>query len=131
VAALTQWLGTGRRKRGVARVFLRNGSGSIVINGRPYDQYFTNESSRLLCRQALQATETSDKFDVLVLANGGGMTGQAGAVRLGIARALINFNGELRGKLKSMGYLTRDPREHERKKYGQKGARKRFQFSKR
>jgi small subunit ribosomal protein S9 len=131
VAALTQWLGTGRRKRGVARVFLRNGSGAIVINGRPYDQYFTNESSRLLCRQALQATETSDKFDVLVLANGGGMTGQAGAVRLGISRALINFNAELRGKLKSMGYLTRDPREHERKKYGQKGARKRFQFSKR
>jgi small subunit ribosomal protein S9 len=131
VAALTQWLGTGRRKRGIARVFLRNGSGAIVINGRPYDQYFTNESSRLLCRQALQATETSDKFDVLVLANGGGMTGQAGAVRLGISRALINFNAELRGKLKSMGYLTRDPREHERKKYGQKGARKRFQFSKR
>jgi small subunit ribosomal protein S9 len=131
VAALTQWLGTGRRKRGVARVFLRNGSGAIVINGRPYDQYFTNESSRLLCRQALQATETSDKFDVLVLANGGGMTGQAGAVRLGMSRALINFNAELRGKLKSMGYLTRDPREHERKKYGQKGARKRFQFSKR
>jgi small subunit ribosomal protein S9 len=128
---LTQWLGTGRRKRGVARVFLRNGSGAIVINGRPYDQYFTNESSRLLCRQALQATETSDKFDVLVLANGGGMTGQAGAVRLGMSRALINFNAELRGKLKSMGYLTRDPREHERKKYGQKGARKRFQFSKR
>jgi len=131
VAALTQWLGTGRRKRGVARVFLRNGSGSIVINGRPYDKYFTNESSRLLVRQALQATETSDKFDVLVLANGGGMTGQAGAVRLGIARALCEFNVELRGKLKSMGYLTRDPREHERKKYGQKGARKRFQFSKR
>lgn len=131
MAALTQWLGTGRRKRGVARVFLRNGSGSIVINGRPYDKYFTNESSRLLVRQALQATETSDKFDVLVLANGGGMTGQAGAVRLGIARALCEFNIELRGKLKSLGYLTRDPREHERKKYGQKGARKRFQFSKR
>ncbi len=131
MAALTQWLGTGRRKRGVARVFLRNGSGNIVINGRPYDKYFTNESSRLLVRQALQATETSDKFDVLVLANGGGMTGQAGAVRLGIARALCEFNAELRGKLKSMGYLTRDPREHERKKYGQKGARKRFQFSKR
>jgi len=131
VAALTQWLGTGRRKRGVARVFLRNGSGAIVINGKPYDQYFTNESARLLCRQALQATETSDKFDVLVLANGGGITGQAGAVRLGIARALCTFNLELRGKLKSLGYLTRDPREHERKKYGQKGARKRFQFSKR
>lgn len=131
MAALTQWLGTGRRKRGVARVFLRNGTGSIVINGRPYDKYFTNESSRLLVRQALQATETSEKFDVLVLANGGGMTGQAGAVRLGIARALCNFNAELRGKLKGLGYLTRDPREHERKKYGQKGARKRFQFSKR
>lgn len=131
MAALTQWLGTGRRKRGVARVFLRNGSGAIVINGKPYDQYFTNESARLLCRQALQATETSDKFDVLVLANGGGITGQAGAVRLGIARALCTFNLELRGKLKSLGYLTRDPREHERKKYGQKGARKRFQFSKR
>lgn len=131
MAALTQWLGTGRRKRGVARVFLRNGSGSIVINGKPYDKYFTNESSRLMVRQALQATETSDKFDVLVLANGGGMTGQAGAIRLGIARALCEFNLELRGKLKSMGYLTRDPREHERKKYGQKGARKRFQFSKR
>ena len=131
MAALTQWLGTGRRKRGVARVFLRNGSGSIVINGRPYDKYFTNESSRLMVRQALQATETSDKFDVLILANGGGMTGQAGAIRLGIARALCEFNLELRGKLKSMGYLTRDPREHERKKYGQKGARKRFQFSKR
>lgn len=131
MAALTQWLGTGRRKRGVARVFLRNGSGSIVINGRPYDKYFTNESSRLMVRQALQATETSEKFDVLVLANGGGMTGQAGAIRLGIARALCEFNLELRGKLKSMGYLTRDPREHERKKYGQKGARKRFQFSKR
>ncbi|HEU0124344.1 MAG TPA: 30S ribosomal protein S9 [Bryobacteraceae bacterium] len=128
---MTQWLGTGRRKRGVARVFLRNGTGSIVINGRPYDKYFTNESSRLLVRQALQATETSEKFDVLVLANGGGMTGQAGAVRLGIARALCNFNAELRGKLKGLGYLTRDPREHERKKYGQKGARKRFQFSKR
>lgn len=131
MAALTQWLGTGRRKRGIARVFLRNGTGMIVVNGRPYEKYFTNESSRLLVRQALQATETSDKFDVLVLANGGGITGQAGAVRLGIARALCNFNAELRGKLKGMGYLTRDPREHERKKYGQKGARKRFQFSKR
>lgn len=129
--ALNQWLGTGRRKTSVARVFLRNGSGNIVINGRPFDHYFTNETSRLLVRQALQATETSDKFDVLVLANGGGMTGQAGAVRLGIARALCAFNLELRGKLKGLGYLTRDPRAHERKKYGQKGARKRFQFSKR
>lgn len=131
VPALTQWLATGRRKTSVARVFLRHGSGNIVVNGRPFDKYFATESSRLLCKQALQATETSDKFDVLVLANGGGTAGQAGAVRLGIARALCEFNLELRGKLKSLGYLTRDPREHERKKYGQKGARKRFQFSKR
>ncbi len=124
-------MATGRRKTGVARVFLRNGSGNIVVNGRTYDKYFTNESSRLMVKQALQATETSDKFDVLVTTRGGGMTGQAGAIRLGIARALCTFNLELRGKLKSLGYLTRDPREHERKKYGQKGARKRFQFSKR
>ncbi len=131
MAAITQWLGTGRRKTAVARVFLRHGSGKITVNGRPYDQFFTNDTSRLLVRQALQATETSDKFDVLVVSDGGGITGQAGAIRLGIARALCEFNVELRGKLKSMGYLTRDPREHERKKYGQKGARKRFQFSKR
>lgn len=131
MAALTQWMATGRRKTGVARVFLRNGSGNIVVNGRTYDKYFTNESSRLMVKQAFQATETSDKFDVLVTTRGGGMTGQAGAIRLGIARALCAFNLELRGKLKSLGYLTRDPREHERKKYGQKGARKRFQFSKR
>ncbi|MBM3754360.1 MAG: 30S ribosomal protein S9 [Acidobacteria bacterium] len=124
-------MATGRRKTGVARVFLRNGSGNIVVNGRTYDKYFTNESSRLMVKQAFQATETSDKFDVLVTTRGGGMTGQAGAIRLGIARALCAFNLELRGKLKSLGYLTRDPREHERKKYGQKGARKRFQFSKR
>lgn len=131
MAALTQWMATGRRKTGVARVFLRNGSGNIVVNGRTYDKYFTNESSRLMVKQAFQATETSDKFDVLVTTRGGGMTGQAGAIRLGISRALCAFNLELRGKLKSLGYLTRDPREHERKKYGQKGARKRFQFSKR
>jgi small subunit ribosomal protein S9 len=124
-------MATGRRKTGVARVFLRNGSGNIVVNGRTFDKYFTNESSRLMVKQALQATETSDKFDILVTTRGGGMTGQAGAIRLGIARALCAFNLELRGKLKSLGYLTRDPREHERKKYGQKGARKRFQFSKR
>jgi len=124
-------MATGRRKTGVARVFLRNGSGNIVVNGRVYDKYFTNESARLMVKQALQATETSDKFDVLVTTRGGGMTGQAGAIRLGISRALCAFNLELRGKLKSLGYLTRDPREHERKKYGQKGARKRFQFSKR
>jgi small subunit ribosomal protein S9 len=131
VAALVQHLGTGRRKTSVARIFLRSGKGLITINGRPLNEYFTTESSRAAVRQPLLATETSDRFDVLILTNGGGFTGQAGAARLGIARALVEFNGELRGKLKQLGFLTRDPRAHERKKYGQKGARKRFQFSKR
>ena len=89
------------------------------------------ETARVIVKQPLLATETADKFDILILTDGGGLTGQAGAARLGIARALIEFNSELRGKLKSLGFLRRDPREHERKKYGQKGARKRFQFSKR
>ena len=131
MAALVQHLGTGRRKTSVARIFLRSGSGVITVNGRPIDKYFANESCRAMVRQPLLATETADKFDVLILANGGGSTGQAGAARLGIARALIEFNSELRSKLKELGLLTRDPRAHERKKYGQKGARKRFQFSKR
>jgi small subunit ribosomal protein S9 len=131
VAALVQHLGTGRRKTSVARVFLRSGKGTVTINGRPLEHYFTTETARGMVRQPLLATETADKFDVLVLANGGGFNGQAGAIRLGIARALVEFNAELRGKLKGFGYLTRDPRQHERKKYGQKGARKRFQFSKR
>jgi len=126
-----QYLGTGRRKSSVARVFLRPGKGDITINGRPLDNYFKTEASRVPVRQALLATETADKFDILILAHGGGIAGQAGAVRLGIARALIEFNGELRQRLKKLGLLTRDPRIHERKKYGQKGARKRFQFSKR
>jgi len=130
-AGLVQYLGTGRRKCSVARIFLRPGKGQITINGRPMDHYFANETARALVRQALLATETADKFDILILADGGGVLGQAGAARLGIARALCEFNSELRGKLKQLGYLTRDPREHERKKYGQKGARKRFQFSKR
>jgi len=130
-ATKVQYLGTGRRKVAVARIFLRPGKGEITVNGRPYDAYFRTEGGRSLVRQALLATETADKFDVLILADGGGMTGQAGAIRLGIARALVEFNAELRPKLKQLGYLTRDPREHERKKYGQKGARKRFQFSKR
>jgi small subunit ribosomal protein S9 len=128
---LIQYLGTGRRKASTARVFLRPGKGTITVNGRDVDAYFTTQTSRASVRQPLLATETADKFDVLVLADGGGITGQAGAVRLGIARALIEFNAELRGKLKGLGYLTRDPRAHERKKYGQKGARRRFQFSKR
>jgi len=131
VAALVQHLGTGRRKTSVARVSLRSGKGTISVNGRPVNEYFTTESARSMVRQPLLATETADKFDVIILTDGGGFTGQAGAVRLGIARALVEFNTELRAKLKQMGFLTRDPRQHERKKYGQKGARKRFQFSKR
>lgn len=131
MAALVQNLGTGRRKTSIARVFLRPGKGDITINNRPLEDYFRTETSRALVRQPLLATETLDKFDVLVLCDGGGYAGQAGAVRLGIARALVDFNAELRGRLKGLGFLTRDPRQHERKKYGQKGARKRFQFSKR
>ncbi len=130
-ATLVQYLGTGRRKCAVARVFLRPGKGQITINGRPFEEYFPTESARVQVRQPLLATETADKFDVLVTTSGGGLSGQAGAVRLGIARALVEFNSELRPKLKELGLLTRDPRSHERKKYGQKGARKRFQFSKR
>jgi small subunit ribosomal protein S9 len=130
-ATIVQYLGTGRRKRSVARVFLRPGKGEIKINNRAFENYFPTESSRAMVRQALAATETMEKFDLLILADGGGVIGQAGAARLGIARALVEFNAELRPKLKKLGFLTRDPRKHERKKYGQKGARKRFQFSKR
>ena len=128
---MVQNLGTGRRKSAVARVFLRPGNGKITVNGREAEAYFTTQSARTMIKQPLLATETMDKFDVLVTTMGGGSTGQAAAVRLGIARALCEFNIELRGKLKSLGLLTRDPRAHERKKYGQKGARARFQFSKR
>jgi small subunit ribosomal protein S9 len=128
---LIQHLGTGRRKTATARVFLRPGKGQITVNRRAFDHYFVSESARAYVRQPLLATETADKFDILILANGGGISGQSGACRLGVARALIEFNPELRGKLKQLGFLTRDARAHERKKYGQKGARKRFQFSKR
>lgn len=130
-ATLVQYLGTGRRKRSVARIFLRSGKGTITVNGRAFDDYFPLEASRSKVRQPLLAAEMADKFDVLINTNGGGVIGQAGAARLGIARALCEFNSELRGKLKLLGFLTRDPRAHERKKYGQPGARKRFQFSKR
>lgn len=126
-----QYLGTGRRKTAIARVFLRPGSGNITVNGRTVENYFPSEAGRLPVRQALQATENVDKFDVLILAKGGGVAGQAEAIRLGLSRALIEFNAELRPTLKGLGYLTRDARSRERKKYGQKGARKRFQFSKR
>jgi small subunit ribosomal protein S9 len=130
-ATIVQYLGTGRRKRSVARIFLRPGKGEITVNHRSFENYFSTESARAMVKQPLAATETGDKFDILILANGGGWAGQAGAVRLGISRALVEFNAELRPRLKKLGYLTRDPRSHERKKYGQKGARKRFQFSKR
>jgi small subunit ribosomal protein S9 len=126
-----QYLGTGRRKRSVARVFLRPGTGVIKVNNRTFENFFPTENSRAMVRQPLAATETMDKFDLLILADGGGVIGQAGACRLGISRALVEFNAELRPQLKKLGFLTRDPRSHERKKYGQKGARKRFQFSKR
>ncbi|HEY7304511.1 MAG TPA: 30S ribosomal protein S9 [Bryobacteraceae bacterium] len=126
-----QQLGTGRRKTATARVFLRPGKGQITVNDRPFENYFVSESARAYVRQPLLATETAERFDILITAHGGGISGQAGAARLGIARALIEFNSELRGKLKQLGFLTRDARAHERKKYGQKGARKRFQFSKR
>jgi small subunit ribosomal protein S9 len=115
----------------VARVFLRAGKGQITVNKRVFEEYFPTEATRTIVRQPLLATETADKFDVLILANGGGLKGQATAARLGISRALAEYNSELRPKLKELGLLTRDPRTRERKKYGQKGARKRFQFSKR
>jgi len=128
---IVQYLGTGRRKTAVARIFLRPGKGDITVNGRALENYFPTEASRGAVKQALLATETADKFDVLILAHGGGIHGQASAVRLGLARALVEFNAELRPRLKKLGYLTRDARKRERKKYGQKGARKRFQVSKR
>jgi small subunit ribosomal protein S9 len=131
VAAVVQYYGTGRRKSSTARVFLRPGNGTFVINNREFEGYFKNETLRMVIKQPLQLTETSDKFDALVLVAGGGPAGQAGAVRLGISRALLEYNTELRRKLKKGGFLTRDSRIKERKKYGQKGARKRFQFSKR
>jgi small subunit ribosomal protein S9 len=130
-STIVQYLGTGRRKTSVARVILRPGKGEIKVNNRTFENYFSTESSRATVRQALAATETLDKFDLLILASGGGVAGQAGACRLGISRALVEFNAELRPRLKKLGYLTRDARKRERKKYGQKGARKRFQFSKR
>jgi small subunit ribosomal protein S9 len=126
-----QYLGTGRRKSAVARVWLRPGSGKFEINKRELTEYFPLQEQQACISQPLQATETVGKFDIYVLAHGGGVSGQSEAVRLGIARALLTFNIELRPALKKDGYLTRDPRKHERKKYGRPGARKRFQFSKR
>jgi len=129
--ALTQYYGTGRRKTSTARVFLRPGSGAISVNARPLEAAFPTETLRLTIRQPLIVTETAERFDVVATTAGGGMSGQAGALRLGIARALLEFDAELRSRLRKADLLTRDPRAKERKKYGMAGARKRFQFSKR
>jgi len=126
-----QYYGTGRRKTSTARVYLRPGSGEIKVNRRTFEDYFPNEALRMIIRQPLRLTDTAAKFDILVNVAGGGTAGQAGAVRHGITRALMEFNSDLRPALKKAGLVTRDPRQKERKKYGQKGARARFQFSKR
>ena len=126
-----QFQAVGRRKESVARVFLRPGKGAVQVNDRTFEDYFPNDVLKMVIRQPLQLTETVEKFDVVALVEGGGSAGQAGAIRHGIARALCLFNLELRGTLKKAGLLTRDSRMKERKKYGQRGARARFQFSKR
>ena len=126
-----QWLGTGRRKSAVARVYLRRGSGKITVNGRTFENYFPRATARMDMESPFDLTETAGQFDVVVNVQGGGLTGQAGAVRHGITRALLSFNDEFRPVLKSAGFVTRDARRVERKKYGQPGARRRFQFSKR
>ena len=126
-----QYYGTGRRKTSTARVYLRPGAGEVQVNRKPFERYFPNETLRMIIRQPLQLTETASKFDLIVNITGGGPAGQAGAIRHGITRALLEYNADLRPALKHAGLITRDPRIKERKKYGQKGARKRFQFSKR
>ena len=129
--AVIQYYATGRRKTSTARVFLRPGTGEIAINSRSFESFFPTEVLRTQVRTPLLLTETADKFNVLATVAGGGVSGQAGAVRLGITRALIEYNAELRKRLKKEGLVTRDARIKERKKYGMAGARKRFQFSKR
>ena len=129
--ASTNFYGTGRRKKSVARVYLTPGTGEITVNKRTLDEYFGLDTLKVVVRQPLVATETADKYDVKVIVKGGGFTGQAGAVRHGIARALLKVDDEFRPVLKKAGYLTRDPRMKERKKYGLKKARKASQFSKR
>jgi small subunit ribosomal protein S9 len=129
--AVLEYYGTGRRKTSTARVFLRPGTGAITVNRRQFTDFFPTEALRTQIRQPLVLTETAEQFDILATVAGGGVSGQAGAVRLGIARALVEYNGELRKRLKKGAFLTRDARIKERKKYGLAGARKRFQFSKR
>ena len=126
-----EFLGTGRRKTSIARVRLATGTGKITVNGRAFETYFPMDTLRGVATQPLTVTGTADKLDVKVNVSGGGPNGQAGAVRHGIARALLEFDANLRPALKAEGFLTRDPRMKERKKYGQPGARKRYQFSKR
>jgi small subunit ribosomal protein S9 len=127
----TWFLGTGRRKESVARVFLRPGSGKFTVNGREIEKYFPNHAWKHDATEPLKFTNIADQVDVVVTAHGGGVGGQAGAVRMGLSRAISRFNPELRPALRKNGFLTRDSRMKERKKYGQKGARKRFQFTKR
>lgn len=125
------YYGTGRRKSSVARVFMQKGTGQIVVNGKPVDQYFARETGRMVIRQPLQLTEHLESFDIMVNVSGGGETGQSGAIRLGITRALIDFSAELKPTLSNAGFVTRDAREVERKKVGLRKARRRKQFSKR
>ena len=129
--AIVEYYGTGKRKSSTARVRLLPGEGKVTINKRDVSDYFKNETQRTIVRYPLALTDTIGKFDIKALVDGGGTSGQAGALRLGIAKALLQFNSELRPRLKKAGLLSRDSRVKERKKYGQKGARKRFQFSKR
>ena len=131
MAELVQYYGTGRRKSAIARVFLRPGTGEFKVNGKAFDVYFVTEQQRVAAKKSLVVSDTVATFDVVTTVSGGGVAAQADAVKMGIARALLQFNAELRKTLKADGLLTRDARVKERKKYGQKGARKRFQFSKR
>jgi small subunit ribosomal protein S9 len=131
MADLVQYYGTGRRKSAIARVFLRPGTGNYSINKKPYETYFVTEQQRVSAKRTLILTELTGTFDVFATVKGGGVSAQADAVKMGVARALLEFNADLRKVLKSEGLLTRDARVKERKKYGQKGARARFQFSKR
>lgn len=129
--SVTQYYGTGRRKSSTARVFLRTGTGSITVNGRTLDEYFGRETARMVVRQPLELTELTEKFDIKITVSGGGGSGQAGAIRHGITRALMQYDETLRSTLRKAGYVTRDAREVERKKVGLRKARKRPQFSKR
>ena len=129
--AIQQNYGTGRRKSSTARVFLRKGNGSITVNERPLDEFFGRQTARMIVRQPLELTKSTDKFDIMVTVEGGGTTGQAGAIRLGIARALVEYDESLKGDLRKAGFMTRDAREVERKKVGLHKARRATQFSKR